>query len=59
MLRKSIFEIVENKIYIGKKTTFEKKLNKKIVLYICKMYKLYNVVENQDLYRNKDDLRFF
>ena len=32
--------------------------------YICKMYKLYNdlqlkIVENQDLYRNKDDLRFF
>ena len=32
--------------------------------YICKMYKLYNdlqlkIVENQDLYRNKDDFRFF
>ena len=32
--------------------------------YICKMYKFYNdlqlkIVENQDLYRNKDDVRLF
>ena len=32
--------------------------------YICKMYKLYNdlqlkIVEKQDLYRKKDDIRFF
>ena len=63
------------KIYIGIKTTFEIFfLNKKFLFfnlkdfifdkYICKMYKLYNdlqlkIVENQDLYRNKDDFRFF
>ena len=61
-------------IYIGIKTTFEKFLNKKFLFfklkdfifhkYIDKMYKLYNniqikIVENQDLYRNKDDFRFF
>ena len=60
------------KIYLGIKTTFEKNLNKNLLFfnlkdfifykYICKMYKLYNnlqlkIVENQDLYRNKDDFR--
>ena len=54
--------------------TFEKKFKQKILIfylkdfifnkYICKMYKLNNdlqlkIEENKDLYRNKDDFRFF
>ena len=67
-------EIISIKIYIGIKTTFEIFLKQNLFIfylkdfifnkYIRKMCKFYNelklkIVENKDLYRNKDDFRFF
>jgi hypothetical protein len=55
-------------IYIGIKTTYDMFKDKKILIFnikdfifhkfICKMYILADeIVEYQDLYRNKDDFR--